>query len=128
MAEIIQVIQKASRENSAEPNALVNDDGAKRELEPNAMQRMQQEIDRLKARNAKPRANLRNSGSAGALSSERGVEPDVTPQDKSAGLDPDGYELAALAHDLMGDWDWPLLEEGETVDGDEEYDTPEDDR
>lgn len=40
---------------------------------------------------------------------------------------PDGHELAWLAHDLMGDYDEPFIQEEDTVDGDEEYQTPEDD-
>jgi hypothetical protein len=40
---------------------------------------------------------------------------------------PDGPELAWLAHDLMGDYDEPFIQEEDTVDGDEEYQTPEDD-
>lgn len=96
--------------------------------------KLKSENAQLEARNAKLSAEIAKFDAHSQIRQlhrndrrEREFELDVTRYYTPKKLDPNGYELATLAHELMGEDDEALIEEGPTVDSDEEYQSPEDD-
>jgi|SRR5471032_844070 hypothetical protein len=88
--------------------------------------------EKAKAENTKLMANSRKHRPRRGAHREREFELDLTRYyDKPKKLDPNGHDLAWVAHELMGDYDEQFfqrfIQEGDTMDGDEEYQTPEDD-